>query len=145
MFKRILVPVDGSEESKKAVLVAKELVERFEASVTLIYVLPPLTLIATAAPGEEKILQAIPELIDFRQKEGNEILEALIKIFPPGTADKNLLEGHPARCILNYAREGNFDLILIGSRGMSRISGFLLGSVSDAVVHHAHCPVLVVR
>ncbi len=145
MFEKILIPVDGSEESKKAVAIAKEMVENFGSSATLIYVLPPLTLIASAAPGEEKILQAIPELINFRQKEGSDILDRMIKEFPSGKAQKVLLEGHPARCIINYAKEGNFDLIIIGSRGMSRIAGFLLGSVSDAVVHHAHCPVLVVR
>lgn len=145
MFKKILVPVDGSEEAKKAVEIAREMVEVSDASVTLVFVLPPLTLIASAAPGEEKILQAIPELIDFREKEGNEILEELLSRFPHGKAEKKLLEGHPARCILNFSKEGNFDLIIIGSRGMSRIAGFLLGSVSDAVVHHAHCPVLVVR
>ncbi|MGB9553174.1 MAG: universal stress protein [bacterium] len=145
MFEKILVPVDGSEESKKAVFIAKEIVERFQAQVFLVYVLPPLTLVATAAPGEEKILEVMPELIDFRQKEAQEILNELVEVFPPGRAEQRLLEGHPARCILNFAKEENFDLIIIGSRGMSRIAGFLLGSVSDAVVHHAHCPVLVVR
>jgi|YelNatPaOPRAMG01_1025707.scaffolds.fasta_scaffold08046_3 nucleotide-binding universal stress UspA family protein len=145
MFEKILVPIDGSEESKKAVFIAKELVEKFQAEAFLIYVLPPLTLVATAAPGEEKILEVMPELIDFRQREAKEILNEFVGLFPPGKAEQKLLEGHPARCILNFAKEGNFDLIVIGSRGMSGIAGFLLGSVSDAVVHHAHCPVLVVR
>jgi len=145
MFEKLLVPVDGSEESKRALEAARALREKFGSEITLVYVLAPVTLIATAAPGEEKILQAIPEVYEFRQKEGNTVLEEAASRFLPRDVEKKLLEGHPARCIINFAREGNFDLIIMGSRGMSRIAGFLLGSVSDAVVHHAHCPVLLVR
>lgn len=147
MFKKILVPVDGSEEAQKAVEITKELARCAQSSVTLLYVLAPLTMVATAAPGEERILSAIPELLVFRQNEGNAILEemegkfALTDIKP----EKRMIEGHPARSILSLAKDENFDLIVMGSRGLSRIAGFLLGSISDAVVHHAHCPVLIVR
>lgn len=53
--------------------------------------------------------------------------------------------GHPAATIIRVAEDEKCDLILLGSRGLGEVKRFLLGSVSDAVVHHAHCPVLIVR
>ncbi len=147
MFKKILVPVDGSEEAQKAVETARELAKCAQSEVTLLYVLAPLTMVATAAPGEERILSAIPELLVFRQNEGNAILKEMVSKFADSGIEpkRKMIEGHPARSILSLAKEENFELIIMGSRGLSRIAGFLLGSISDAVVHHAHCPVLIVR
>lgn len=56
-----------------------------------------------------------------------------------------LLNGHVVEEILKTANEDNFDLIVIGVQGMSKIKKFLVGSVSDRVTRHAPCPVLVVR
>ena len=56
-----------------------------------------------------------------------------------------LKEGHPAEEILKTAKKGDFDLIVMGARGISRIRGILIGSVSDGVTRHAPCPVLVVK
>jgi len=145
MLEKILVPIDGSEESIKAAHMAKAIADKFNSRVTLLYVLMPVSLVATAAPGEEKLLAAIPDLLDFRRKEGEKLLNESLKIFGLIETTPKILEGHPARTIINYAKEEGFDIIIMGSRGLSRIAGFFLGSVSDAVVHHAHCPVLLVR
>jgi nucleotide-binding universal stress UspA family protein len=59
--------------------------------------------------------------------------------------EKILVEGHAVQEIVRTAKEGHFDLIVIGARGISKIREILLGSVSDAVIHHALCPVLVVK
>jgi len=56
-----------------------------------------------------------------------------------------LREGHTVQEIIRTAKEGKFDLIVIGGRGISRIRELLLGSVTDGVIHHAHCPVLVIK
>jgi len=56
-----------------------------------------------------------------------------------------LLEGHAVEEILKTARQGDFDLVVNGARGMSRIKELLMGSVSDGVTKHAPCPVLLVR
>ena len=53
--------------------------------------------------------------------------------------------GHPADVILCVGEEESCDLIVLGSRGLGEVKRFLLGSVSDAVAHHAYCPVLIVR
>jgi nucleotide-binding universal stress UspA family protein len=148
VFKKILVPVDGSEESKKGLLIARSIADSFQATnVTLLYVLAPVALVAATTPGDERYLSAIPEILVFRQKEGQDVLEtakeALAGIL--ATIDTVIEEGHAAGVILEMAKKGGYDLIVLGSRGLSRVAGFLLGSVSDAVVHHAHCPVLIAR
>jgi nucleotide-binding universal stress UspA family protein len=56
-----------------------------------------------------------------------------------------LKEGHIVQEIIRTAKEGNFDLIIIGGRGLSKIRELLLGSVTDGVIHHAPCPVLVIK
>ena len=53
--------------------------------------------------------------------------------------------GHPVEGILQTAKKDDFDLIVMGARGISRIRGILIGSVSDGVIRHAPCPVLVVK
>ncbi|MEI6509568.1 MAG: universal stress protein [bacterium] len=148
MFNKILVPVDGSEESKKGLLIARSLADRYQtAGVTLLYVLAPVALVAATTPGDERYLSAIPEILVFRQKEGQDVLEAAEESFSgsAATIDTVMEEGHAAGVILELAKKRNYDLIVLGSRGLSRVAGFLLGSVSDAVVHHAHCPVLIAR
>jgi nucleotide-binding universal stress UspA family protein len=59
--------------------------------------------------------------------------------------DRKVAEGYAADEILNTAEQGKYDMIVIGSRGMGAVGRFLVGSVSDRVVHHAHCSVTVVR
>jgi nucleotide-binding universal stress UspA family protein len=148
MFKKILVPVDGSDESRKALELAKGIASGCQtADITLLYVMNPVILAAAATPGDEKFISAVPEILVFRQQEADMILEEMAKLLAdtPVQVERKALEGHPARTILETANEGHYELIVMGSRGMSRLAGFLLGSVSDAVVHHAHCPVMIVR
>lgn len=59
--------------------------------------------------------------------------------------DRLVLEGYPADTIVETATKGNYDMIVIGSRGLSAVGRFLVGSVSDRIVHHATCSVTVVR
>ncbi len=148
MFKKILVPVDGSDESRKALELAKGIASGCQTTdITLLYVMNPIVFAAAASPGEEKFISAVPEIMVFRQQEADMVLEEMAKLLADTSVqvERKALEGHPARAILETAKEGHFDLIVMGSRGMSRLAGFLLGSVSDAVVHHAHCPVMIVR
>jgi len=59
--------------------------------------------------------------------------------------EKILTEGHVVQEIIRVAKEGNYDLIVIGARGISRVREMLLGSVTDGVIHHVSCPVLVIK
>jgi len=137
-MKRMLVGVDGSEYSLAAAQAAAKLaVERGIKSVTLINVIPvavsTLGVTVTAAPPE-----------DIQAWETFDKPKALLKA--AGVEAKLLLrEGDPANEIVNVAKEGGYDLIVVGHRGLSPVKAFLLGSVSDRIVSHAPCSVLVVR
>ena len=137
-MKRMLVGVDGSEYGLEAVKAAAKLaMERGIKSVTLINVIP--VAISTMGPSP---VAALPE--DIEAWEVFEKPKAILK--ERGVEAKLLLrEGDPAYEIIQAAKTGGYDLIVVGHRGLSPIQSFLLGSVSNRVVAHAPCSVLVVR
>lgn len=149
MFNRIMVPVDGSHEAAGAVAVAMEEARHQipPAEVTLVHVIPPIPMAKAIPGGLDYLRRYLPDLEEDRRKEARRILaEASKSLKEQGIPVRTiLLEGHPAEAILNYAREQSQDLIVMGSRGLTGTSEFLLGSVSNAVVHHAGCAVLIVR
>ncbi len=137
-MKHILIAVDGSAYSLAAVKAAAELAAEHDIkSVTLINVIP----LETSTEGAIDIA-AIPGDI-----EDWEIFEQPKAILEKTGVKPELLlrEGDPADQIVHVAREQGFDLIVVGHRGLSPVKAFLLGSVSDRVVTHAPCSVLVVR
>jgi nucleotide-binding universal stress UspA family protein len=137
-MKRMLVGVDGSEYGLAAVKAAARLAaERGITPVTLINVIPTaattMGVTVTAAPPEDVEAWEV-----FDQPKA--VLRA------EGVEAKLLLRvGDPADEILSAAQTGGYDLIVVGHRGLSTVRAFLLGSVSDRVVSHATCSVLVVR
>jgi nucleotide-binding universal stress UspA family protein len=149
MFNRILVPVDGSHEAARAVVVAVEEAQHQQppAEVTLVNVISPIPMAKAIPGGLDYLHRCLPDLEEDRRKEARRILaEASQPLKEKGIPVRTVvLEGHPAEAILKYAREQSQDLIVMGSRGLTGTSEFLLGSVSNAVVHHAKCAVLIVR
>ena len=139
LFKKILVPLDGSEQSIWALGRAVHIAKNLGGEITLINVYSVSSLAIT--PNQ------IYKHIRAMRKHGEGILEdARKKAEAEGVQAQTLLvNGHTVEEILKTAREGNFSLIVIGARGLSKIKELLMGSVSDAVTKHAHCPVLVVR
>jgi nucleotide-binding universal stress UspA family protein len=137
-MKRVLVAVDGSEYGLEAVKVVANLAtERGIRSITLINVIPTVTTSAGVS-----LVGAPPE--DIEAWEVFEQPKALLK--KAGVKAELLLrEGDPAEEIVHVAQEEGFDLIVVGHRGLSPVKAFLLGSVSNRVVTHAPCSVLVVR
>ncbi|HVO36696.1 MAG TPA: universal stress protein [Candidatus Acidoferrum sp.] len=155
MFEKILVPLDGSEHSTKALAMATQIAKRFEGKITLIHVysvtvrpvmMPEPT--AIAGPGIPMMSSAeISKVADYAREAGQRILsdgEDQVKA-QNVHVEKSLVEGHVVYEIIKLAREGNFGLIVIGARGISKIRELLLGSVTDGVIHHASCPVLVIK
>jgi nucleotide-binding universal stress UspA family protein len=146
MFANILVPVDGSECALKAARAAAEIARRFDSQVTLLQVLQmPESLMAAAdlagMVGPDRIAT------EALQRAGEEALRAGAEALalPPERVKQELLFGHPAETIGRVAKEGRYDLIVMGSRGLTEVGAFFMGSVSDKVSHHAPCPVLIVR
>jgi nucleotide-binding universal stress UspA family protein len=142
---QILLAIDGSDESKLAAQAATELSRETGSEVHVVYVLPtPAQLI-----GHHLYSDEIREsLIGGAERDAETFLkEQAEKVSSDGgkVADTHFRSGDPDKEILRAAEALGVGLIVMGSRGLGAVSRALLGSVSDSVVRHAHCPVFVVR
>jgi len=146
MFDKLLVPVDGSQRALKAAAVAGEIARKFGSQVKLLYVQHfPDTILATS--GMAGMVAPGPAIVEALEEAAREVLRAARESLglPQDRVTQEVLLGHPAETVCRVAEEGGYDLIVMGSRGLSEVRAFFLGSVSDKVSHHAPCPVLVVR
>ena len=141
MFTNILVPIDGSDNSYRALDAALLLLEKLGSNITVIHVMEevPITHI-----GSEKMLN---ELLEAYKKENQDILLKCTEIAnQKGLIIKTfLLQGNPASVILDYNKKEKFDLVIMGSRGLGKFKELILGSVSSKIVHHSPCAVLLIR
>lgn len=144
-FHRILLASDASAGARKATSVAFSLAERFGAALTVLNVFEPSYVFADADANPNPA-EAAEEQID-REKSFRAVEESLdaveVKTEIPYFLHQE--RGHPAKAIVEYAELGKFDLVVMGSRGLGGFDRLLLGSVSDAVLHHANGAVLIVR
>ncbi len=142
---KILVPVDGSEHCKKALDFAMNLVKMYSAEMWLVHVAPYSTVLLTGIGDAE--MGGYSNVDDLLEKSGQDILKnCLDEAKNQGVQAKiKLLRGHPGSKIVQYAKNEGFNLIVLGSRGLSGASRFLLGSVSDYVSDNAECPVFIVK
>jgi len=140
-IKKILVAVDGSEHSDKAVKYACAIGPPLGAEVILLHVVPMLV---SATPYHDTVSDQ-PFLA--LQKVGEDILRRA-KTFAESlgcTVTDLLSYGDPANRIIEVAEEHQVDLIIMGSRGVSGIKRLFVGSISDKVSKDASCPVMIVR
>ncbi|WP_457556104.1 universal stress protein [Candidatus Pyrohabitans sp.] len=138
MYRRILVATDGSYHAKRAEDRALRLGVRFNARVTGVYVVD-----RARYQWAEELMQ---EIYSKTREEGEKVLSSFrerAQELGLGV-DVRLREGSPSEEIIKEAREGGYDLIVLGSRGMTP-EAFALGSVVQRVVRRAPCDVLVVR
>jgi len=138
-FEKILVPLDGSEHSTKALKMAIQIAKKFNGKITLIHAYSIGGLAISPTP--------VREFIEAIRMVGVGILaDGEKRVKAEGVQVETLLiEGHAVEQIVKTCRENKFDLVVMGARGLSRIKEMLLGSVSDGVTRHAYCPVLVVK
>jgi nucleotide-binding universal stress UspA family protein len=139
----ILLATDGSEEAQLAATSAADLAQKTNSDLHLVTVGPdlPLYKLPEHPVGFEDVLRE-------NRREAKEMLEQQAKRIEEsgGTVkETHLREGRADEEIVELAEEIGAGLIVMGSRGHGRLSRALLGSVSDAVVRHAHCPVTIVR
>lgn len=135
---KVLLATDGSEEAKLASLAAADLSTRIGSELHVVHAWQPV------APAFASSLTAIDH--EPYEREAREVLEEQVSSIEAVGADiqnKHLRMGPPVDAILDLAEELGTDLILMGRRGLGRMRRLLLGSVSEGVVHHARCPVLV--
>ncbi len=139
-LKRILVPIDFSEASEKAVKYATRFADQFGSSVTLLHVIQPMvypadfgyppTIVDTL---DEAVQQRIEEKLAALADQGGFKMDRLVRL------------GQPYFEIANAARELDVDLIIISTHGRTGLKHAFLGSTAERVVRHAPCPVLTVR
>lgn len=127
---KLLVAVDGSEKANKALDYAIQLSQRFKAKLTLLHV------------EQDELFKLEPKMT---KKIGGEILTEASDKAKVVEHDTRLEFGDPARTILEMAKKDNYDLIILGSRGVSSVKRFLLGSVSADVSMQAQRSVFIVR
>jgi len=154
MFNNILVAVDGSEHSKKALNYALELAEKFDGKITLIHVystVVPLRTSVDTLPGPALTPPAsdvmAAKMTEEAKQMGKRILEEAEQVVKQRgiSVEKVLKEGDIVREIVTTAQEGKFNLVVMGHRGLSRLKELFLGAVSEGVSHKAPCPVLIVK
>jgi len=140
-IKSLLVAVDGSEFSDKAVRYACAMGPSLGAEVVLLHVVPMLV---SATPYHDTVSDQ-PFLA--LQKVGEDILAKAKQIAVALKCEVTELISHgdPANKIVDIATERNSDLIIMGSRGVSGIKRLFVGSISDKVMNQAPCPVMIVR
>ncbi len=148
MAKKILIPFDGSEHSRKAIEFATGVAKQDNAELYLIHIV------------EDKEIP--PEILEYIEGEKIDgalgkvsaklISEGIMKIAQKQVQAKGLkiaklmvFRGDPAEEIIQFAKNNEIDMIVIGSRGLGRIKGLLLGSVSTKVCHLAECTCVTIK
>ena len=141
-IERIVVAVDGSENADRALDVAADIAAKYGATLALLSVVPPTVVPSYGGPIFE------PPSQESMQAIYDEVLaKGRARVDNPRIARVEIVrrEGVVVDEILAYLDEERPDLLVMGSRGLSAGRRLFMGSVSDALVHHAPCPVLVVR
>jgi nucleotide-binding universal stress UspA family protein len=145
MIGKILVAIDGSDHADNALDFAVDLAQKYSAKILLLTVVPPvfLPIPSMNVMKSQAIADASAELENsFRTVLSK--TEEKVKRLSNMQLFTRLEHGHPDEVIVETAKMGNFDVIVIGSRGMSR-RDYALGSVSSRVAENATCPVLIVK
>jgi nucleotide-binding universal stress UspA family protein len=141
MFKRILVPLDGSELAESVLPYVKIEALAHDAEVILIRVMAPFRSSLMMKPGllEQATMQVRPIIEEYLESTADKFRDEGI------TVETIIQDGVPAECIIEYAETTDVDLIIIGSRGESGLSRWRFGGVSNKVVRtKTSMPVLVV-
>lgn len=155
-FQKILVPLDGSEHSGRALEAAVQIAKQFNSKIMLFTVYhvsvapiasPELTMpMIGPVPGATSAgLSSMTA--ECARDFGKKILsEAEAKVRSEKIdVQTEIAEGNAVDEIVNSSKKGDFDLIVMGARGLSTIKKLFIGSVSEGVIKKAHCPVLVVK
>jgi nucleotide-binding universal stress UspA family protein len=134
-FEKILVPLDGSKNSLKALETAIHIAGENEASLVVIHVIHTLS-----------------QKADIKQKSGEEEVPPAFILQTKKLAMKNkipfssrILTGDPGHAIVEYSNTHNIDLIIIGARGINTFKNIFLGSVSSYVLHKSKIPVMLIK
>jgi nucleotide-binding universal stress UspA family protein len=139
----ILVPIDFSDNSKKALRYAIPFAQQFKASLTLMYVVEP-----TIYPSDFGFGQVgFPNVEKELQEKATEEMRQLIATLIPSTVQSYSVvdSGIPFVEITSYAQKKNVDLIIVATHGTTGVEHILFGSTAEKIIRKSPCPVLVIR
>jgi nucleotide-binding universal stress UspA family protein len=142
---KILLAIDGSEEASLATEAATELSKNTASEVHLAYVVPTPERLAYPHHYPTEVRE---DIFEQAKKEAGKFLDTQAEQIRSGggsVSKVHLRTGRPDNEIVSLSEDLGIGLIVIGSRGLTGMRRALMGSVSDSVVRHAHCPVMVVR
>ncbi len=147
MFRTILVPSDGSIHAQKAVDIAADLAQKYASRLLLLTVykpIAPMESTSTLIKSARELGISNPNIREFANQT---VAEAAAQARERGATDVQtfIAKGHPARAIVDFAKQHGADAIVMGSRGLGDIGGFLLGSVSHKVSSLAACTCITVK
>jgi nucleotide-binding universal stress UspA family protein len=139
MFAKILVAIDGSPASEKALVAAVDLAAHYQADLTALGVVELPEIVGT--------IDEVDEVRQGTERHLRQVAEAVVNyVHSRGIALRSVVvRGHAADAIVRYAEGEGVSLIVLGQHGHSRIARFLLGSTSDRVSEHCHCTVMIVK
>jgi nucleotide-binding universal stress UspA family protein len=145
---KILLATDGSSEAKLALTTAADMAQSTSSELHVAYVFPtavqrPFPNPITSRPREmleHELEEAMQQAQTFLDQQVEQVKEEGVSV-----AEAHLVRGRPDREVVHLSEEIGAGLIIMGSRGLGGVRRALMGSVSDSVVRHAHCPVMIVR
>ncbi len=151
---KILLAIDGSEDAQLAATTAVDVANSTDSELHIVHARlalpwttgyysatePSTTSIGSEEEARQRVLQWLDDQVERIEAGGGSVTQAYLRL---GRPDEGAIT--VAEQIVNQAEEIRAGLIVVGSRGLGGIRRALMGSVSDSVVHHAHCPVMVVR
>ena len=140
MIQHVLVAVDGSEGSRRAARMGGELAGRLGCQLTLLHVIEPPRMAPIEAYG-----LTMAQVYEVQMQGARAMLEEVAKELSDVSSEQVIVNGSPAEAVCQQAEERGADLVLVGSRGLAAVGRWVLGSVSDRIVHHCRRPVLVVH
>lgn len=142
MYSKILVPVDGSENSNRALKHALSLSSKLKSKLTILYVLevPPFVYVQS-----QKLVDSVMASLEKEAKNILDVAQNQANEFDVEYETALLKGDHIASVIIDYNKKNDFDIIVIGSRGHGKLKTTVLGSVSNNVLHHSKNPVLIIK
>jgi nucleotide-binding universal stress UspA family protein len=146
---KVLVAVDGSENSGRALDFALDLAEKYGAALTVLNVssspvMGAVPLEPTSISGEGMIAFA-KDLTKIHEEILSKAVAHAREIKPNVMVSSKVREGDPAAEIVAEARDAGFDVVVVGHRGLGRVRELFLGNISEKVVHLASCAVIIVK
>ena len=144
MIKSILVPIDGSEHSAKALTLAVDIAEKYDANLSVLFV------------ASHKIIEDLRHYTahEFNSKDDNDVSEQIGKRTINRMTNKLktnivikpvVLFGDAAAQIVEYSKDSNIDMVVMGNRGLSDIKGMMMGSVSRRVRRLVNCAFVSIK